>query len=77
MVSPGGKAHHSNGYCPIDLEGPQKEILMNDAKPVDHPNRETVKVRQGTGPRIGDGAFISLLASAAAGVALVAYFFFR
>lgn len=51
---------------------------MNDTKPVDRPDRETVRVRQGTGPRaMVKVLFISLIASAAAGVILLAYFFFR
>lgn len=41
----------------------------------DHPSRETVKVRQGTGPRdMVSVLFLSLLGAAIAGVAIVAYF---
>lgn len=51
---------------------------MHDSKPVDHPDRETVKVRQGTGPRATVSVlFISLIMAVAAGVALLAYFHLR
>jgi hypothetical protein len=54
------------------------EVLVNDTKQVDRPDRETVKVRQGTGPRaMLTVLLISLLACAAAGIVLLAYFFFR
>ena len=44
-------------------------------EPVDHPSRETVKVRQGTGPRATVSVlFLSMIAAAIAGAVLVAYF---
>ena len=51
---------------------------MEDSKPVDHPDRETVEVRQGTGPRaMVSVLFISLVSAVVAGAILLAYFFFR
>ena len=48
---------------------------MEGSKPVDHPDRETVAVRQGTGPRATVSVLlISLTLAAVVGVALVAYF---
>lgn len=48
---------------------------MSDHQPVDHPSRETVNVRQGTGPRATVSVlFLSMLMAAAAGVAVVVYF---
>ena len=45
------------------------------SRPVDRPSTETVKVRQGTGPRATVSVlFLSLLAVAAVGVVLVGYF---
>ena len=42
---------------------------MDESKPVDHPDRETVQVRQGTGPRATVSVlFISLIMSVVAGV---------
>jgi len=42
---------------------------------VDHPSRETVKVRQGTGPRATVSVlFLSMIAAAVAGAVLVGYF---
>jgi hypothetical protein len=50
---------------------------MTNGEPVDHPSRETVKVRQGTGPRATVSVLlISLMLAALAGVALLAYFYF-
>jgi hypothetical protein len=50
---------------------------MISGQPVDHPSRETVKVRQGTGPRATVSVLlISLMLAAIAGVALLAYFYF-
>jgi hypothetical protein len=50
---------------------------MTSGNPVDHPNRETVKVRQGTGPRATVSVLlISLMLAAIAGAALLAYFYF-
>lgn len=46
-------------------------------EPVDHPSRETVDVRQGTGPRSTVSVlFISLTLAVIAGAALLAYFYF-
>jgi hypothetical protein len=51
---------------------------MEGSKPVDHPDRETVEVRQGTGPRATVSVlFISLVSAVVAGALLLAYFFFR
>jgi hypothetical protein len=51
---------------------------MDNSRPVDHPDRETVEVRQGTGPRATVSVlFISLIMSAVAGAALLAYFVLR
>jgi hypothetical protein len=51
---------------------------MDNSKPVDHPDRETVEVRQGTGPRATVSVlFISLIMLAVAGAALLAYFILR
>ena len=51
---------------------------MDSSKPVDHPDRKTVRVRQGTGPRaMVSVLFISLAMSAMVGVALLAYFISR
>ena len=48
---------------------------MDNIKSVDHPDLETVEVRQGTGPRASVSVLlISLLMAAAAGVAIVGYF---
>jgi hypothetical protein len=48
---------------------------MSDSKPVDHPDRETVQVRQGTGPRETISVLlISLAMVAVMGVALITYF---
>ena len=48
---------------------------MEDSKPVDRPDAETVEVRQGTGPRATVSVlFISLLLAACAGIAIVGYF---
>ena len=56
------------------VEGEQ----MRTGKPVDHPDRETVRVRQGTGPRATVSVlFISLIMAAVAGMILLAYFNFR
>jgi hypothetical protein len=44
-------------------------------EPVDHPSRETVKVRQGTGPRATVTVlFFSLIAATIAGAILIGYF---
>ena len=48
---------------------------MDNSKPVDHPDRETVAVRQGTGPRATVSVLlVSLLMMAAVGVAFLGYF---
>jgi hypothetical protein len=48
---------------------------MEGSKPVDRPDRETVAVRQGTGPRATVSVLlISLTLAAVIGVGLVAYF---
>jgi hypothetical protein len=48
-----------------------------NGKPVDRPSDQTVKVRQGTGPRaMVSVLLLSLLIAAVAGVLLLAYFFF-
>jgi len=50
---------------------------MNSGEPVDHPSRETVKVRQGTGPRTTVSVLlVSLTLAAIMGIALLAYFYF-
>ena len=49
---------------------------MNNGKPVDHPSRETVKVRQGTGPRATVSVLlVSLLLAAVAALGIFAYFY--
>jgi len=48
---------------------------MIEAEPVDHPDRETVRVRQGTGPRaMVTVLLVSLTTTIVAGAAIVAYF---
>ena len=48
------------------------------SKAVDHPSAKTVKVRQGTGPRVMVSVLlISLLLAAVAGAALLYYFLTR
>lgn len=50
---------------------------MSSGEPADHADRETEKVRQGTGPRATVSVlFVSLSLAAIAGVALLAYVFF-
>ena len=47
---------------------------MDNSKPVDHPDRETVEVRQGTGPRATVSVLlVSLLLMAAVGVVFLGY----
>ena len=59
-----GHAHHED-----------EDNAMGAGQPVDHPSRESVKVRQGTGPRETVSVlFVSLLMAAVAGAALLAYF---
>lgn len=44
-------------------------------EPVDHPDRETIEVRQGTGPRATVSVlFVSLVAAALIGAVLIVYF---
>jgi hypothetical protein len=48
---------------------------MEGTKPADHPNRETVAVRQGTGPRATVSMLlISMTCAVAAGLLLLTYF---
>ena len=50
---------------------------MDNGKPVDRPSDRAVKVRQGTGPRTMVSVLLtSLLIAAAAGILLLAYFYF-
>ena len=50
---------------------------MSNSEPVDHPSKETVEVRQGTGPRATVSVlFISLTLAVIVGVVLLAYFYF-
>jgi hypothetical protein len=66
---------------------PTLEVLMSErwdahenttvtgSEPVDHPSPETVKVRQGTGPRATVSVLlVSLILAAAAGALLLMYF---
>ena len=47
---------------------------MNDTEPVDRPSKQTVKVRQGTGPRaMVSVLLISLLLAVVVGALLLAY----
>jgi hypothetical protein len=49
---------------------------VDESKPVDRPSEQTVKVRQGTGPRaMVSVLLISLLLAAVVGALLLAYFF--
>jgi hypothetical protein len=53
------------------------EKPRDDGKPVDHPSEQTVKVRQGTGPRtMVSVLLVSLLMAAIAGALLLLYFYF-
>jgi len=55
-----------------------KEAAMDDSKPVDHPDQETVDVRQGTGPRATVSVlFVSIVLALTAGGILLVYFFVR
>jgi hypothetical protein len=50
---------------------------MDNGKPVDRPSEETVKVRQGTGPRAMVSVLLtSLLLAAVAGILFLLYYFF-
>jgi hypothetical protein len=49
--------------------------LASSSRPVDHPDKQTVEVRQGTGPRATVSVLLLSLAMAAvAGVIVLAYF---
>jgi hypothetical protein len=49
---------------------------MDNSKPVDHPDRETVEVRQGTGPRATVSVLlVSLVMMVAVGAGFLGYFF--
>jgi hypothetical protein len=51
---------------------------ISDSKPVDHPDKETVAVRQGTGPRATVSVlFLSTAMALTAGAILLVYFFLR
>jgi hypothetical protein len=48
--------------------------MDSEGKPVDHPSRETVKVRQGTGPRATVSVlFGSVILAVIAGIDLAVY----
>jgi hypothetical protein len=48
---------------------------MESGKIVDHPDAETVEVRQGTGPRATVSVlFVSLILAVCAGIAIAGYF---
>jgi hypothetical protein len=50
-------------------------ILAMTSEPVDHPDRKTVEVRQGTGPRATVSVlFGSMVAAALAGAVIIVYF---
>jgi hypothetical protein len=50
---------------------------MENSKPVDQPSRETVKVRQGTGPReMVSVLMVSILGAVAVGALLLIFFYF-
>jgi hypothetical protein len=54
-----------------------KESIMSNGEPVDRPSRETVDVRQGTGPRNTVSVLlVGILLAAVAGLVLLAYFNF-
>lgn len=48
---------------------------MDNSKPVDHPDRETVDVRQGTGPRATVSVLLVSLLMATVGVVILGYFY--
>ena len=48
--------------------------MDSDSKPVDHPSRETVEVRQGTGPRATVSVlFISVALAVVAGIGFAGF----
>jgi hypothetical protein len=50
---------------------------MDNGKPVDRPSEQTVKVRQGTGPRAMVSVLLaSLLMAAVAGILLLLYYWY-
>jgi len=50
--------------------------MDTETRPVDHPDRQTVAVRQGTGPRVMVTVLLlSLLIITVIGAALLAYFY--
>jgi hypothetical protein len=52
------------------------DATITDSKPVDHPSRETVKVRQGTGPHATVTVLVvSLFAAAVIGALLLIFFY--
>jgi hypothetical protein len=64
------QAQHGDGHHHRD-----GELAMDDSRPADHPDSEAIAIRQGTGPRaMVSVLLISLMFSAVAGVALLAYF---
>ena len=52
------------------------DAAITDSEAVDHPDRETVEVRQGTGPRATVTVLLVSLAAAAAVGALLLIFFY-
>ena len=59
-----------------DQPGAQGEPTITDSKPVDQPSRETVRVRQGTGPRETVTVLIvSLLGAVVVGALLLIFFY--
>jgi hypothetical protein len=62
-----------SAVCQIQTHAPQQS-----SKPVDHPDRETVEVRQGTGPRatVTVTVLIVSLGAAAAVGALLLFFLY-
>ena len=55
--------------------GADENTTVTASKPIDHPSAETVKVRQGTGPRATVSVLlVSLIAATAAGALLLIYF---
>jgi hypothetical protein len=56
--------------------GANMEGAVENGKPVDHPSKETVDLRQGTGPRATVSVlFISLVLAVVVGVLVIAYFY--
>jgi hypothetical protein len=60
----------------LEAELTHGSLVMDNSKPVDRPSTQTVKVRQGTGPRaMVSVLLVSLLLAAVAGTVLLFYFF--